>query len=127
MNDNQEAVDSFIFKQQAALLADDTGSKDSFGYSVSVSGDGSYAVVGAPDKVGAAGAGQGAAYVFLRSGTTWMQQAKLLASDPADSDRFGYSVSISDNGNYVMAGATYEASVGSEEGAAYIFSTSQLS
>ena len=31
----------------------------------------------------------GSAYVFMRTGTTWTQQAKLLASDGAGTDRFG--------------------------------------
>ena len=31
----------------------------------------------------------GSAYVFVRSGTTWTQQAKLIAADAAAGDRFG--------------------------------------
>ena len=33
--------------------------------------------------------------MFVRSGTTWSQQAKLTASDGAAGDNFGYSVAIS--------------------------------
>ena len=38
------------------------------------------------------GAARGAAYVFTRSGTTWTEQPKLLASDGAAGDFFGFSV-----------------------------------
>ena len=45
----------------------------------------------------------GAAYVFVRSGTTWSQQAYLKASNTGDDDRFGYSVAVS--GDTVVVGA----------------------
>ena len=37
----------------------------------------------------------GAAYVFVRSGTAWSQQAELTAADGAANDYFGTSVAIS--------------------------------
>ena len=46
------------------------------------------------------GDGSGSAYIFVRSGTSWSQQAKLEASDAAAGDNFGGAVSIS--GNNVM-------------------------
>ncbi|AKF03821.1 MYXO-CTERM sorting domain-containing protein [Sandaracinus amylolyticus] len=62
------------------------------GRSVAIEGD--TAVVGAPhDVVG--GSYQGSAYVFVRSGGGWALQAKLIASDGADSDHFGSTVAIS--------------------------------
>lgn len=65
--------------QQAQLTASDGAASDNFGISVAVSGD--TAVVGAYlDDVGASG-NQGSAYVFVRSGTSWSQQAQLTASD----------------------------------------------
>ena len=91
------------------------------GYSVAISSDGSYAVVGAHCKTGTAGRYQGAAYVFLRTGTTWTQQAKLLASDPAAYDQFGYSVSISADGSYAVVGARIKTGTAGNQGAAYIF------
>ena len=39
----------------------------------------------------------GAAVVYVRSGTNWTQQAKLLANDGALGDKFGYSVAVSNN------------------------------
>ncbi|HEX2629753.1 MAG TPA: hypothetical protein VHM26_12090, partial [Chitinophagaceae bacterium] len=63
---------------------------DEFGYSVAIFGN--YAVIGAPsDNVGA-NTDQGCAYVFIRTQSVWTQQAKLIASDGAASDRFGCSV-----------------------------------
>ena len=49
------------------------------------------------------GGNAGSAYVFVRSGTTWSEQAKLTASDAADDDSFGYSVAVS--GDTAVVGA----------------------
>ncbi len=48
----------------------------------------------------------GAAYVFVRNGTTWTQQAYLKASNTDPSDVFGVSVAIS--GDTVVVGAENE-------------------
>ena len=103
--------------QQQKLTASDGASDDRFGYSVAVDAD--TAVVGAPltDDLGS---NSGSAYVFLRSGTTWTQQQKLTASDGAESDRFGYSVSL--DGDTVAVGATLTGDFGSTgTGAVYVF------
>jgi hypothetical protein len=102
--------------QQAYLKASNTGANDWFGASVSVSGD--TVVVGAflegsstsginstPDDLAA---GAGAAYVFVRSGGIWVQQAYLKASQVDANDQFGVSVAIS--GDTVVVGADGEAS-----------------
>ena len=47
---------------------------------------GDTAVVGAYSDITLAGAGAGSAYVFVRSGGAWTQQAKLTAADPAAVD-----------------------------------------
>jgi hypothetical protein len=47
----------------------------------------------------------GAAYVFVRSGTTWSQQAYLKASNAGAGDHFGCSVAIS--GETVVVGALW--------------------
>jgi len=61
----------------------------------------------------------GAAYVFVRSGTTWTQQAYLKASNSAASDQFGYSVAIS--GDTIAVGAIGQSS---SSGAVYVFTRS---
>src|SRR4030042_898871 len=59
---------------------------DRFGHSVAISGD--TAVVGAPNETWSTitdhRSYKGAAYVYVRSGTTWSQQQQLTASDRAD-------------------------------------------
>ena len=100
----------------AKLMASDAQVSDRFGYSVSVSGD--TAVIGAYREA-TGGSYAGAAYVFTRSGGAWVEQAKLMASDAQESDRFGYSVSVS--GDTAVIGAYREATGGSSAGAAYVF------
>ena len=98
--------------QQAYLKASNTGSFDTFGVSVAVAGD--TLVVGADSEdsnaTGVNGnqadnsaSAAGAAYVFVRSGTTWSQQAYLKASNTGAGDFFGYSVAVA--GDTVAVGA----------------------
>jgi len=103
--------------QQAKLVASDAGVDNWYGDSVAISSDGTYAIVGA-DK---ANANKGAAYIYTRSGSTWTQQARIVASDAAVSDGFGAHVSISSDGDYVIVG---KANDNSYAGAAYIFTRS---
>ena len=101
--------------QQAYLKASDTRASDYFGNSVAVSGD--TVVVGARGEASNAtgvegnqynisSPGAGAVYVFVREGTTWMQQAYLKASNTGEGDKFGWSVAVS--GDTVVAGACDE-------------------
>ena len=114
---------AYVFKRsgtswakEAKLLASDGSSDDRFGVAVSISGD--YAVVGAffDDDSGRA---SGSAYLFKRTGTTWVEEAKLLASDGSATDEFGISVSI--DGDYVIVGAFHDDDNGSNSGSAYVF------
>ena len=103
---------------QAQLTAADGAGYDEFGTSVALFGD--TALVGAySDDVGV-NVDQGSAYVFVRTGTTWSQQAKLAASDGAAADSFGFSVALSRDTALVGA---HRADVGShaDQGAAYVF------
>jgi len=98
------------WSQQVELTASDGAARDNFGISVAV--DGSTALVGALNHNGA----QGAAYVFVQSGTTWSQQAELTASDGAAGDNFGISVAV--DGSTVLVGALNH---NGAQGAAYVF------
>ena len=100
-----------VWSQQAKLTAADGSSFDRFGTSVAISGP--TAVVGAFGQF----SNTGAAYVFVRSGTAWHQQARLTAADPAKDSVFGISVAVS--GPTVVVGANHLA--GSGTGAAYVF------
>jgi hypothetical protein len=127
---NSNAGSAYIFtrsgstwSQEAKIEASDAQADDNFGYSVSLSNDGNTAIVGAYlEDTG--GTGVGAAYIFTRSGTSWSQQAKIQASDPAQYDYFGWSVSISSDGDTAIIGSIYEETGGANTGAAYIFTRS---
>ncbi|GAB4031996.1 FG-GAP repeat protein [Spirosoma gilvum] len=91
--------------QQAKLNADDQRPDSDFGFSVSLSSMGDYALVGAYlDNIGGQ-SNRGSTYVFIRSGNSWTQQAKLIASDGTAGNQFGYSVSLSSSGDYALIGA----------------------
>ena len=115
-----------VWTQQAYVKASNTDSDDNFGYSVALSGD--------TLAVGATGeasdgisqfnnnlSGAGAAYVFIRNGTAWTQQAYVKASNPppASDDNFGWSVALLDD--TLVVGVPGQ---DSNTGAGYLFSRS---
>jgi len=104
------------WSQQSKLTAGDATTEDYFGFSVSISGN--LVVVGAPND-NDAGEDSGSAYVYERSGSNWLQQAKLTASDAAAGDFFGNSVAIS--GDSVVAGAPGDDEGGVDSGRGYIY------
>lgn len=90
---------------------------DEFGVSVSLSADGNTMAVGAPsdgtgalEQADALAEGAGDVYVFVRNDSLWEQQAFLNASNTEDPDRFGFSISLSADGNTLAVGAPGEAS-----------------
>lgn len=112
------------WSQQAKLVSTDLDANDSFGNSASINSDGTYAVVGCSGEDGGVGsplAQAGAAYVFTRSGSTWTQQAKLVASVQNAGDYFGRAVKISNDGNFIFVSASRD---GTNQGAGYLFSRS---
>jgi hypothetical protein len=113
--------------EQAKLTASDAELFDWFGHYVAISGD--TVVVGASFDEHAPGLngslnGPGSAYVFVRTGTTWSEQAKLTASDALSRDRFGAGVTV--DGDTAVIGAHADAHApgaigGSGPGSAYVF------
>ncbi len=105
--------------EQAKLTASDAAAGDEFGVSVAISGD--TAIVGShmDDE---AGSGSGSAYVFVRSGSTWTEQAKLTASDAAAGDLFGHNVVIL--GDTAIVSAHLSDDAGPDSGSAYVFARS---
>ena len=99
--------------EQDKLLASDGATGDRFGYYVSIDGD--YAIAGAPypDSETAS------VYVYKNTGTGWIEEAKLTASDGATGDWFGRSVSI--NEDYAFVGTSHD---DSNTGSVYIFKNS---
>jgi hypothetical protein len=107
------------WSQVAKLSASGESGAGSVGDSVAVSSDGSTAVIGG----GSDGAGAGAAWVFVGSGSKWSPQGqKLIASDEPSPDDLGYAVAISGDGNTVVAGAPGLDS--DQSGAAWTFARS---
>jgi hypothetical protein len=109
------------WSEQAQLIASDGAAQDGFGYSVALSSD--TALVGVPGDYIDSKRGQGSAYIFSRIGTTWNEQAHLIASDGAMGDYFGDSVALS--GETALVGAVRDR-VGANlsQGSAYVFTRS---
>jgi len=108
--------------RQQKIAASDIGMFSRFGWSVSISGDGNTIAVGVPFADKGSNADQGSTYIYWRSGGQWFQQEKVTSTDGAAFDRFGWSVSISSDGNTMVVGAPYNKISGkSEQGSAYVF------
>ncbi|HEX6184754.1 MAG TPA: FG-GAP repeat protein, partial [Pyrinomonadaceae bacterium] len=107
------------FVQQGKLQANDGAAQDALGFSVAISGD--TAVVGAPADATGSNTRQGAAYVYVRSGSTWTQQQKLTASDGIANDEFGYAVAIAGDTIFVGRHFTQAGNNARTRGAVYVF------
>jgi uncharacterized repeat protein (TIGR02543 family) len=99
------------------LKPSDSSIQKYFGYSVST--DGNYVVVGATESLG-----KGSVYIFEKPSGGWAEGAnneiaKLTASNGANYDQFGFSVSIS--GDIIVVGAPYSDAIFSDAGQTYLF------
>jgi hypothetical protein len=129
-----------VWEQQAYLKASNPDAMDQFGAAVAIDGD--TIVVGADGEDSFASGvngnsfdntveNSGAAYVFVRTGTSWTQQAYLKASNTDSDDQFGSAVAV--HGDRIAVGSGLEDSgatgVGGDEtdnsaeesGAVYLF------
>jgi hypothetical protein len=93
----------YVFRRQGAswvreakLLGSDSLPGDYFGCQIALHGD--TIVVGAKEDDS-----QGSAYVFVRQGEVWSEQAKLTAPDAFNGQEFGHSVAI--HGDTAVVGA----------------------
>jgi hypothetical protein len=93
--------------QQYELIPTDLANGDSFGYSVTVSNDGSIVMVGSPNSDPGAISSSGSAYIFTKPASNWTQQIKLTASNKANQDKFGSSVALAGNGGSAVISAPY--------------------
>jgi hypothetical protein len=114
------------WSRQAYLKASTQDRADSLGAWVAVSDDGNTVAAGAPDEdslttgintVETGHSGRigtlddisvGAAYVFIRSGGTWSQQASFKASNSGIEDWFGVRLALSGDGNTLAVSAPNE-------------------
>lgn len=106
-----------IWTQQAKLVAADGGITAQFGKSIALDRD--TALIGAHFDSNEAGNLAGAAYVFVRAGSRWAQQAKLIGSDTIDSDLFGWSVAL--EGNTALIGSLFNTGSIFSSGSVYAF------
>ncbi|WAS96446.1 FG-GAP repeat protein [Nannocystis punicea] len=136
-------VDPGVDEAIGYFKASNAESEDYFGLDLAISADGTTMVVGAPyEDSGALGVNSkqsdnsspnsGAAYVFVREGDSWKQQAYLKSFNPGEGDQFG-EVAISANGDTIAVGARQEDSgatgiggdpndnSGTNSGAVYVF------
>src|SRR5438132_1320523 len=120
-----------LFPHEAQLFGhgDPVGQQGAeLGFSAALSGD--TLVVGAdaqdtpgvgafaPDAPG--GLNSGAAYVYVRSGTTWSEQQQLVAPDGLPNDHFGCSVAVSVD-TAVAGACADDTAQGTDTGSAWVF------
>lgn len=101
--------------EEAILTGSDSAPGD-FMHKVALEGD--TLLAGAPGH-DAGGDDRGAAYVFTRSGTTWTEEAKLLAADPLDHATFGATVDLRDD--RALIGAPQYTVEETRQGTAYLY------
>jgi len=121
-NDDYGAAYAFRFDgstwtEQQMLLASDAAEYDWFGCSVAMNDD--IALIGAYNDANENGDDAGAAYVFRFDGSAWYEEAKLIASDGAEDDYFGYAVCL--DGDLAIVGADEDDDNGEDSGSAYIY------
>ena len=110
------------WSEQAKLTASDGSAGDRFGTRVAISGD--TVAVGAEDDDPIIGTDCGKVYVFVRSGTTWAEQAQLTASDAAAGALFGWNVAVL--GDTIVVGAPNDVENGVDSGSVYIYTRSGI-
>ncbi|UCD75146.1 MAG: hypothetical protein JSV91_15355, partial [Phycisphaerales bacterium] len=108
--------DGASWVQEQKLLDSEGAPYEWFGRAVAVDGD--VAVVGAY-RDGTNGLESGSACVYRYDGSAWSQSQKLLASDGAEADFFGYSVAV--GGDVIVIGADGDDDAGPFSGSAYLF------
>ncbi|MDH5753300.1 MAG: FG-GAP repeat protein [Deltaproteobacteria bacterium] len=112
---------SGTWSEQAYLKTSNISNNAHFGNSVSLAGDGNLLAVGAWGEGGSdRGVGAdpylgymleaGAAYLLERHGGLWSHREYVKASNTDPVDRFGFSVSLSDNGDTLAVGSVFESS-----------------
>jgi FG-GAP repeat/Bacterial Ig-like domain len=101
---------------QNKLTQPDPSINPRFGGSVAI--DGNTLVIGAPNDI-ASSTNRGSVYIFLRNGSNWTMQQKLIPSDGRGGFEFGSAVAV--DGNVIAVGAFRGEVNGVERGSAYVF------
>ena len=114
--------DNGEWTQRVKLTPDDPNKMGDFGWSVTVSANGSTGVVGVPNDNNRNGSSAGAAYIVRKTGSEWSKEVKLTAKDGDGEDYFGSSAAISDSGTTAVVGAGHGKDPNGEEvGSVYVF------
>ncbi|KAL7548583.1 hypothetical protein ACHAWF_011861, partial [Thalassiosira exigua] len=108
--------DGTTWTHQAKLLAPDGDVEDLFGAAVAVFGD---TVIVCAENYDHNGVDSGSCHIYVRRGSEWYHQEKLLAPDGAAGDMFGVNAGIYDN--TVVVGASDDDDHGSNSGSAHIY------
>jgi hypothetical protein len=107
-----------VWTAQAKLVGTGAVGSPQQGWSVAVSSDGNTALVGGPND----NSGDGALWVFTRSGGVWAQQGtKLVGIGAVTGGNQGYSAALSDDGNTAIVGGNSD---NSNAGGAWVFTRS---
>jgi len=102
-------------QQGSKLVGTSAAGAAAQGYSLTLSADGSTALLGGPDDDG----GIGAAWVFTRTGGIWTQQgAKLVGTGAVGAVQQGWSVALSADGATALVGGPAD---DAQTGAAWVF------
>jgi len=127
-NDRTNAGAVYVFTrsgsawmQQAYVKASNTNAHHAFGIAVALAADGSTLAVSAAsersravgvggDQSDNSGTGNGAVYVFTRTGSTWSQEAYVKSSNTEDLDYFGVALALSADGATLAVGSAGESS-----------------
>ena len=108
--------ETFVFAKGADGNWSQQSKLTAYGYSVSLSADGSTVVIGG------AGSACTSAYVFAKGADgSLSQQAELTYNETSIVDLFGWSVSLSADGQTALIGAPWNDDVGEWSGAAFVF------
>lgn len=106
------------WRYQTKITASDGAAGDLFGISLAI--DETTIIVGA-DLHDKTANNAGAVYVYTLNNGQWQQEAKLMASDGADTDIFGVRVALSGHTALISARRDDVEGIGTDAGSAYIF------
>lgn len=91
---------------ETAVLADAAPVVDEqFGFSIALSADGNTLAIGAPGATVNSSTLAGCVYIYRKTGTEWIKQAKIISLNPQYHAGFGHSIALSADGNRVAIGA----------------------
>lgn len=135
-SDNYGIWDGTKWVENQKIVASEGENMDRFGMHVSLSNYGNIVIVGAPSDDINTNPDQGSVYVFrlndekygIWSGSNWVENQKVSASDGDANDMFGVQVSVSASGDTLLIGAQGDdVNLNIDQGSVYIFQWDSIS